>query len=54
MTTAAVPQPLGPDSLTFLRERVPRLMRSVYPIGGVVFDGDRAPATGAEVRDPDV
>ncbi len=25
--------------------------RSVYPIGGVVFDGDRAPTTGAEVRD---
>ena len=26
-------------------------MRSLYPIGGVVFDGDRAPVTGAEVRD---
>ena len=26
-------------------------MRSLYPIGGVVFDGDRAPMTGAEVRD---
>ena len=26
-------------------------MRSLYPIGGVVFDGDRAPTTGAEVRD---
>lgn len=36
---------------TFFRERVPRLMRSLYPIGGVVFDGDRAPQTGAEVRD---
>jgi uncharacterized protein (DUF2236 family) len=36
---------------TFLRERVPRLMRSLYPIGGVVFDGDRAPRTAAEVRD---
>ena len=36
---------------TFFRERVPRLMRSLYPIGGVVFDGDRAPRTGAEVRD---
>jgi uncharacterized protein (DUF2236 family) len=33
------------------RERFPRLMRSIYPIGGVVFDGDRAPRTGAEVRD---
>lgn len=36
---------------TFFRERWPRLMRSLYPIGGVVFDGDRAPMTGAEVRD---
>lgn len=36
---------------TFFRERWPRLMRSLYPIGGVVFDGDRAPVTGAEVRD---
>ena len=24
---------------------------TLYPIGGVVFDGDRAPMTGAEVRD---
>jgi uncharacterized protein (DUF2236 family) len=82
----AVPEPLGPDSLTwkyfgqwtgmlqgtwagsmqnmhpqlgaavkdhsiFFMERMPRLYRSVYPIGGVVFDGDRAPKTGAEVRD---
>lgn len=82
----AVPEPLGPDSLTwalfgdwrgllqgpwagsmqnmhpqlgaavaqhsiFFTERIPRLFRSLYPIGGVVFDGDRAPATGAEVRD---
>ena len=30
---------------TFFRERVPRLMRSLYPIGGVVFDGDREPRT---------
>jgi uncharacterized protein (DUF2236 family) len=36
---------------TFFRERWQRLLRSLYPIGGVVFDGDRAPATGAEVRD---
>jgi uncharacterized protein (DUF2236 family) len=36
---------------TFFRERWPRLLRSLYPIGGVVFDGDRAPTTGAEVRD---
>ena len=82
----ALPEPLGPDSLTwkyfgqwtgmlqgpwagsmqnmhpqlgaavkdhsiFFMERMPRLYRSVYPIGGVVFDGDRAPKTGAEVRD---
>ena len=35
----------------FFAERIPRLFRSLYPIGGVVFDGERAPATGAEVRD---
>ncbi len=35
----------------FFQERWPRLLRSLYPIGGVVFDGERAPATGAEVRD---
>lgn len=35
----------------FFTERLPRLFRSLYPIGGVVFDGDRAPVTGAEVRD---
>jgi uncharacterized protein (DUF2236 family) len=35
----------------FFQERWPRLLRSLYPIGGVVFDGDRAPQTGAEVRD---
>ncbi len=35
----------------FFMERMPRLYRSVYPIGGVVFDGDRAPRTGAQVRD---
>jgi uncharacterized protein (DUF2236 family) len=35
----------------FFLERIPRLLRSIYPIGGVVFDGDRAPKTGAEVRD---
>jgi uncharacterized protein (DUF2236 family) len=35
----------------FFTERMPRLLRSLYPIGGVVFDGDRAPTTGAEVRD---
>ena len=31
------------DHSTFFRERWPRLLRSLYPIGGVVFDGDRAP-----------
>lgn len=35
----------------FFMERIPRLLRSLYPIGGVVFDGERAPQTGAEVRD---
>lgn len=35
----------------FFMERMPRLFRSVYPIGGVVFDGYRAPQTGSEVRD---
>ena len=35
------------DHSIFFMERMPRL----YPIGGVVFDGDRAPKTGAEVRD---
>jgi uncharacterized protein (DUF2236 family) len=39
------------DHSTFFIERWPRLLRSLYPIGGVVFDGDRAPRTGAEVRD---
>ena len=39
------------DHSIFFTERIPRLFRSLYPIGGVVFDGDRAPATGAEVRD---
>src|SRR6201997_553862 len=36
---------------TFFRERWPRLLRSLYPIGGVVFDGNWAPTTGSEVRD---
>lgn len=34
----------------FFTERLPRLLRSLYPIGGVVFDADRAPLTAAEVR----
>jgi uncharacterized protein (DUF2236 family) len=36
---------------TFFTERWQRLYRSLYPIGGVVFDGDRAPRTGRQVRD---
>ena len=39
------------DHSIFFTERLPRLFRSLYPIGGVVFDGERAPMTGAEVRD---
>ena len=39
------------DHSIFFTERIPRLFRSLYPIGGVVFDGERAPSTGAEVRD---
>ncbi len=35
----------------FFRERWQRLLRSLYPINGVVFDGDRAPATARQVRD---
>ncbi|WP_037067493.1 oxygenase MpaB family protein [Pseudonocardia acaciae] len=34
----------------FFTERWERLFRSLYPIGGVVFDGDRAPSTGRQVR----
>lgn len=35
----------------FFEERWERLLRSLYPIGGVVFDGDRARTTAEEVRD---
>ncbi|WP_370654805.1 oxygenase MpaB family protein [Prescottella sp. R16] len=35
----------------FFEERWERLLRSLYPIGGVVFDGDRARQTAEEVRD---
>lgn len=34
----------------FFTERWQRLLRSLYPIGGVVFDGDRAAQTAAQVR----
>lgn len=35
---------------TFYTERWQRLLRSLYPIGGVVFDGDRAAETGSRIR----
>ncbi|GGF95000.1 hypothetical protein GCM10007304_06070 [Rhodococcoides trifolii] len=35
---------------TFYTERWQRLLRSLYPIGGVVFDGERAAETGARIR----
>lgn len=38
------------DHSIFFSERIPRLLRSLYPIGGVVFDADRAPQTAAAVR----
>ncbi len=33
-----------------LTEPLQRVARSVYPIMGVVYDGDRAPTTGAQIR----
>src|SRR5258708_21649506 len=35
----------------FFRERMPRLLRSLYPIGGAGFDGGPAPPTRAGGRD---
>ncbi|MGW0663600.1 oxygenase MpaB family protein [Streptodolium elevatio] len=35
----------------FFNERWQRLFRSLYPIYGVVYDGDRSAATAREVRD---
>lgn len=35
----------------FFDERWERLYRSLYPIGGCVYDGDRAPKTARTVRD---
>ncbi len=35
----------------FFQERWQRLLRSLYPIGGTLYDGDRAPQTAREVRD---
>ena len=36
---------------TFADERWARLYRSLYPIGGVIYDGPRAEETGHQVRD---
>ncbi|WP_059009271.1 oxygenase MpaB family protein [Streptomyces specialis] len=35
----------------FFEERSQRFFRSLYPIAGVIYDGDRAPATARAVRD---
>ena len=35
----------------FFRERWPRLLRSLFPIGGVVYDGEYAARTAGEIRD---
>lgn len=39
------------DHSRFFGERWQRLLRSAYPINGVVYDGDRGPATAKEIRD---
>jgi uncharacterized protein (DUF2236 family) len=38
------------DHSILLREPLQRVARSVYPIMGVVYDGDRASRTGAQIR----
>ncbi|MDT5074964.1 MAG: hypothetical protein QOH82_4284, partial [Mycobacterium sp.] len=38
------------DHSILLREPLQRVARSVYPIMGVVYDGDRAAHTGAQIR----
>lgn len=38
------------DHSILLREPLQRVTRSVYPIMGVVYDGDRAAQTGAQIR----
>lgn len=38
------------DHSVLLREPLQRVARSVYPIMGVVYDGDRARRTGAQIR----
>ena len=38
------------DHSTLLREPLQRVARSVYPIMGVVYDGDRASVTGQQIK----
>lgn len=38
------------DHSTLLREPLQRVARSVYPIMGVVYDGERATQTGAQIK----
>jgi uncharacterized protein (DUF2236 family) len=38
------------DHSILLREPIQRVARSVYPIMGVVYDGDRAARTGAQIK----
>ena len=38
------------DHSILLREPLQRVARSVYPIMGVVYDGDRAAQTGAQIK----
>jgi uncharacterized protein (DUF2236 family) len=38
------------DHSILLREPLQRVARSVYPIMGVVYDGDRASSTGAQIK----
>src|SRR5271156_7088542 len=38
------------DHSILLREPLQRVARSVYPIMGVVYDGDRASNTGAQIK----
>jgi uncharacterized protein (DUF2236 family) len=38
------------DHSIVLQEPLQRVARSVYPIMGVVYDGDRAPLTGAQIK----
>ena len=38
------------DHSILLREPLQRVARSVYPIMGVVYDGDRAAQTGQQIK----